>query len=70
MKKIESLKSEKFKGNVINDLSSVIGGHIFWRFTNNVSVTNYSDCGDTNVSTFSCDTAKDGHTTGSTDNCI
>lgn len=68
-KKLESLKNGKFKENVINDLTLLNGGNIFWRFTNNIEVTNYSDCGDNDITTFSCDASKDGHITGSTDSC-
>lgn len=73
MKKIESFKSEKFKENIITNLKSVSGGvetapvgttepvnHIFWRFTNNREVTNYSNC-DADPRSYSCDYSKDGH---------
>ena len=66
MKKLESLNNLKFKENVITDLSSVNGGHIFWRFTNEITVTDYWNGGDTDISTYSCDSAKDGHITGYT----
>lgn len=75
MKKIESFKSEKFKENIIANLKSVSGGvetapvdtaepvdHIFWRFTNNREVTNYSNCNDNDPRSYTCDYSKDGHT--------
>lgn len=82
MKKIESLKNPKFKENIITNLISVAGGsdvsstavtgpgnHIFWRFTNDREVTNYSNCGDNDIRTYTCDASKDGHTTGSWNYC-
>ena len=65
MKKLEDLKNEKFT----EDLTSIKGGHIFWRLTGSYLLTDYDDCGDNDITTWSGDTSKDGHETDSWNYC-